>query len=236
VTEPVHAPTLMEKLRATEARLQRQTEETEQIRRELDLTRRSADADTDSVVRESKALLKARLERMTGELHRERDLTQRLKAELTAANERAARQLAMHMDEMRHLGARASTQRPAQANGGIAVRALRASTPDEPRSAGQQARPAQVLPALRAVSSVRVRELNKALSAGAVTNGGTAEVVPVAETSQPPSLAVVAETPAETSSGADTSASETTLTASEDEEQASERRGRLLARLKTYDE
>lgn len=236
VTEPVHAPTLMEKLRATEARLQRQTEETEQIRRELDLTRRGADADTDSVVRESKALLKARLERMTGELHRERDLTQRLKAELTAANERAARQLAMHMDEMRHLGARASTQRPAQANGGIAVRALRASTPDEPRSAGQQARPAQVLPALRAVSSVRVRELNKALSAGAVTNGGTAEVVPVAETSQPPSLAVVAETPAETSSGADTSASETTLTASEDEEQASERRGRLLARLKTYDE
>jgi hypothetical protein len=49
-------------------------------------------------------------------------------------------------------------------------------------------------------------------------------------------LAVVTETPAETSSGADTSASETTMTACEDEEQASERRGRLLERLKTYDE
>ncbi len=119
--EPVHTPTLMEKLRSTEARLQRQTEETEQIRRELDLTRKGADADAEGGVRESRMLLKARLDRIAGELERERQTTQRLKAELTAANERAARQAASHMEEMRRLGARGATQRPAQPNGGVTV-------------------------------------------------------------------------------------------------------------------
>ena len=232
--EPVHTPTLMEKLRSTEARLQRQTEETEQIRRELDLTRKGADADAESGVRESRMLLKARLDRITGEFERERQTTQRLKAELTAANERAARQAASHMEEMRRLGARGATQRPAQPNGGVTVRAFRASAPED---ASAPARPAQVLTAFRAPSSVRARELNRALSAGATANGEGTDHAGEAEPATAPSLTVDAEAPAELVA-AESIPSETPpeTAAPEDEEASGDRRSRLLERLRTYDD
>jgi hypothetical protein len=236
--EPVHAPTLMEKLRATEARLQRQTEETEQIRRELDLTRRGAEADGASHIRESRALLKARLERLAGELEREREQVQRLKAELAAANERAARQAAHHMDEMRHLGARTSaTLRPATSNGGLAVRAFRAGGNDEPASAAGPARPAQVLTAFRAPSSLRVRELNRALTVSGAdeVNGTMGEETADPETTPSVALSVV-ETGTSQGEAAEIAAAPPDDEAPAADAATDERRGRLLERLRTYED
>ncbi|MEZ5923204.1 MAG: hypothetical protein R3D57_02355 [Hyphomicrobiaceae bacterium] len=235
--EPVVAPTLMEKLRVTEARLQRQTEQTEQIRRELDLTRLGADADRDSQVRESRALLKARLERITSELERERDLTQRLKADLTAANERAARQAAQHMEEMRRLGARTSaTQRPASSGGGgLALRALRASQPED---TSIPARPTQVLTAFRAPASVRVRELNRALSAGTAAAASDTEPDAESEADATPSSALAVVQASAVNGGTGPAAGEATETdhSSEIEAGDEDRRSRLLERLRSYED
>ncbi|MFO1169956.1 MAG: hypothetical protein U1E49_03215 [Hyphomicrobiaceae bacterium] len=227
--ETVHAPTLMEKLRSTETRLQKQSEETEQLRRELDLTRRP-DADSNGQVRESRALLKARLDRITGELEREKEQTQRLKAELAAANERAARQAAHHMEEMRHLGARAAAApRPAPSTGGLTVRALRAAGQGDPVPS-TTARPARVLTAFGTASSVRVRELNRAFSAEA--NG-------LAEGEAEPEAEPVVATPAAMSEPGLAAASEAapdTAAANDSDAEAPDHRSRLLERLRTYED
>lgn len=230
--EAVHAPTLMEKLRSTETRLQKQSEEAEQLRRELDLTRRP-DADSNSQVRESRALLKARLDRITSELEREKEQTQRLKSELAAANERAARQAAHHMEEMRHLGARASAApRPAQSNGGLTVRALRAAGQGDSAPA-TTARPARVLTAFGNASSVRVRELNRAFSAEAnAVVDGAAEPDPEAETPAP-TPAAASEPGLAAASGGGTSEA---AAANDAETESPDHRSRLLERLRTYED
>lgn len=233
--EAVHAPTLMEKLRSTEARLQRQTEETEQIRRELDLTRRP-DATSDGQIRESRALLKARLERITGELEREKEQTQRLKAELTAANERSARQAALHMEEMRHLGARAAAApRSAPATGSLTVRAIRAAGQDETMPAAPH-RPSQVLTAFRSSSSVRVRELNRAFSteSGPPDNGSSGEADAEADINRV-APAVVNEEQALAAAGA-AEVAPGTAAANDAEADPADHRGRLLERLRTYED
>jgi len=86
------------------AKLVEQESELEHLRDTL--ARAQTQDDAPSIAGESKSGLKSRLEMMESQLQRESRTSQRLKAELAAANERAARQSAYYTEELKRFGGR----------------------------------------------------------------------------------------------------------------------------------
>ncbi|MEZ5776244.1 MAG: hypothetical protein R3D33_16510 [Hyphomicrobiaceae bacterium] len=191
------------KLTTAEATIRDQAAEIERLKAELDLAQQAAIGDSKLAVKESKAFLKAKLDRMSAEVDREQQIISRLRAELAASNERAARQAAQFMDEMRRFGTRshAVPRSTAVAAGG------------RPKSLGERFGQGPVEPAVPAASpiaalrapedgagsSARARELQRTLEARFESGDGGKDAAPASD-------------------------------------EAADKRGKLLDRLRSYEE
>jgi hypothetical protein len=117
---------LLQQIRALEGKNREQGDIVQQLRDEVDRLESAMTTDAMKPVVESKAYLKSRLEKMEAQSRTERESVGRLRAEMAAANERAARQAVYFRDELRRLGSRAVT--PATLTGrGLAERSQNAA-------------------------------------------------------------------------------------------------------------
>ncbi len=204
------------RLRELEQHSRDQADEIERLKAELDLARSAAAGDTGVTVKESRSFLKSKLERSQLDAAREHKTVMRLRAELAAANERAARQAAQFMEEMRRLSARSiSPQRggPAPATRGVTQTATR------PRPTRAEA--VVTINAIRPDATSRARELQRTLEASfspdrmQPANGHDAAA---------PMQAAPAPDPRNAAAEPD------------GQSEAGDRRPRLLDRLRNYDE
>jgi hypothetical protein len=145
-----------ERLQQLEVQIRAQSDEISRLRNEADAVVRASDPTANARVRESKIWLRARIDRIEGELEQERKSTARLRAELAAGNERIARQAAQFRDDLRRYGNRQSTG---------AAQVLRradgeAGRSGQPQSYGRRATDA--VPAPRSLTA-RAREMQEAL-------------------------------------------------------------------------
>jgi hypothetical protein len=97
---------LLQQIRGLEAKTLNQSDEIRRLRDEVDRLTATVTPDTAKVVAESKSFLKSRLEKLETVSRSEREVAGRLRAELASANERAARQALYFRDELRRLGTR----------------------------------------------------------------------------------------------------------------------------------
>ncbi len=149
------------RLRELEQHSRDQADEIERLKAELDLARSAAAGDTGVTVKESRSFLKSKLERSQSDAAREHKTVMRLRAELAAANERAARQAAQFMEEMRRLSARSiSPQR-----GGPAPAATRGAALTATRPRPTRAEAVVTINAIRPDATSRARELQRTLEA-----------------------------------------------------------------------
>ena len=191
-----------------EAQLRDQTEELTRLRAETEAIARAGDNIANARVRESKVWLRARMERMEGELQFERDTAGRLRAELAAANERFARQGVKFRDEFRRQGNR--TIVPAREILRDLDKLAETSSVREPAAAEADAIPR------RATVSTRARELQRVLQG----HFGDATSQPALDAGAVPAASQTAGTPPEPAEPIAEAAS----------------RGRLLDRLKSYEQ
>lgn len=210
----------VERLQQMDTQFRGQTDEIARLRAENEAITRAGDPASNASVRESKIWLKARMDRVEGDLEREREQSGRLRAELAAANERMARQATQFRDDMRRAGNRqAASARDILVATGATMR------PVAPAATSVKTAPA----APRASISARARELQRALQGhfgdgkpaaenGAGTPADNAPAAPL------PDSAALAAQSSEAAVAAPDTASEATP------------RARLLQRLKTYEQ
>jgi ElaB/YqjD/DUF883 family membrane-anchored ribosome-binding protein len=196
-----------------------QAAEIRRLQSELEAALAGPQADAKGGIKESKAFLKARLDRVEGDLEATRQQLARLKAELAAANEKAARQASHYVEEMRRFTTRAaSTPRIEPPSPGLVAKLARPGGAGKAEPAGGTTTVAEVA----SLATARARELQQALKArvAPAARNGASEVVDHAANADEPAAATVAETVPEGAAPAETG----------------EARGRLLDRLRTYDE
>ena len=164
-------------LQSLETQLREQADEIARLRSETEAAAQASDPAANAKVRESKIWLRSRIDRIESDLERERAATGRLRAELAAANERAARQGAQFRDELRRQGNRTI----------VPARDILRDAAKAPAEAVANPAPAARLdaPATRRPSiSARARELQRALqgqfgsSRGDHAAGQPAAIVP----------------------------------------------------------
>ena len=210
----------VERLQQMETQFRGQTDEIARLRAENEAITRAGDPASNASVRESKIWLKARMDRVEGDLERERDLSGRLRAELAAAIERVARQATQFRDDMRRAGNRQTAS----------AHDILVATGATLRPVVPAATPAKTAPAApRASISARARELQRALQ-GHFGDGKTVADIgagPSADNAPAAPLlddAAVAELASEAAMPTPDAATDATP------------RARLLQRLKTYEQ
>ncbi len=220
-----------ERIQELEAQLRAQADDIARLRKEADAVERSGDAAANAKVRESKIWLRARIDRVEGELASERNAAVRLRAELAASNERAARQAMQFRDDLRRFGNRQATGAAQVLRRPDADRARSAEPPTYGRRA-TDAVPATGRPSL----TTRAREMQQALQGHFGTGAGqSTEAAPqtqalAATTEAAPANAIVATL--EPVPAAPTVES-TAVTPGETEPP---QRARLLERLRGYEQ
>lgn len=232
---------------ALEAKIKDQAREISQLKVELGIQREGDAADQRLPARESKALLKARIDRIQSDLEREQKQVARLRAELVSANERAARQAAFLRDEMKRLTRSATT--PPQPSANVTVLPTRAAKAKE---AGHKFVPSSE----QAPATARARQLQRTLFERIKGNGSADKLAEPAGADAPAhraettSLAALQAAPAKPSENGiakngpvPEAGSAPAVPAAEPEDAvaaaASERAGsarRLLDRLRRYEE
>ena len=210
-------------LQDIETQLRAQTDEIDGLRAENEAFANSSDPLANAKVRESKIWLRSRIDRIEGDLERERGINGRLRAEIAAANERMARQSVQFRDEFRRQSGRVAVQARDILDGQVKLPVAATAK----AAAKVEAEPAV---ARRPTISSRARELQRALqgqfgqakSEEAAQQPGNAEAPPAAEAS----IVVPA---------ANNDASPGVATPDEQAADGSSR-GRLLDRLKSYEQ
>ena len=205
-----------------ETQLRVQTDEIARLRSENDAISRADDPAANARVRQSRVWLKARIERIEGDLDSERETTGRLRAELAAANERIARQGLHFRDELKRQGNRSAVPardilRDGGKTPGAAPARVGAATESEPTTR-------------RPAISSRARQLQQALQ-GHFGQEETAQASTEAPTGQ---LTPDAATPGAPPLNADAGATTTNNPPAPEADTSS--RGRLLDRLKSYEQ
>ncbi len=147
-----------ERMQQLQVQVREQSEEIERLRNEADAAARSGDTAANAKVRESKIWLRARIDRVQGELANERAATARLRAELAASNERMARQASQFRDDLRRFGNRQATGASQVLQRADAERARA----DEPPTYGRRATDAAASTE-RPSLTARAREMQQAL-------------------------------------------------------------------------
>ena len=221
-----------ERMQNLQLQLRQQTEEIARLRNEADAASRSGDAAANAKVRESKIWLRARIDRIEGELTAERSAVARLRTELAAGNERMARQATQFRDDLRRFGNRQATGAAQVLRRPDAERARA----EEPPTYGRRATDATP-PTGRPSLTARAREMQQALQghfgigasaapAGAVTEAisSPAENQPTTSDAVVPQAAPIALEPEGT----------TPTPAPAEVEQP--QRSRLLERLRGYEQ
>jgi hypothetical protein len=162
--QPLSVPT--QRLQDLETRTREQADEIERLKSEVELARSAAAGETGVAVKESKSFLKSRVERLEAEIEREHKIVARLRAELAAANERAARQAAQFMEEMRRLSSRghAAAQSRTSAQATTLARAA-TSRPNAIRPRPQAAEASVLIASPAGETTARARELQRSLEA-----------------------------------------------------------------------
>lgn len=213
-------------LQSLETQLREQTGEIAQLRAETEAAAKASDPAANAKVRESKIWLRSRIDRIENDLERERGTNGRLRAELAAANERAARQGAQFRDELRRQTGRTTV--PARD-----ILREAAKAPGEATTKPVPLTLAETPAARRPSISARARELQRALQgqfgrSGVARDVAAGEAVPTAE--QPPMSQPEASNDA---ASADTVPAESVLAEATGDAAS---RGRLLDRLKSYEQ
>jgi len=218
-----------ERIQQQQLQLREQAEQIAHLRNEAEAAVRSGDAAANAKVRESKIWLRARIDRIEGELEHERSAVARLRAELASSNERTARQATQFRDDLRRLGNRQATGAAQVLRRGDADRA-RAAVPPDLSGRPTDAAPASARPSL----TTRAREMQQALQG----HFGLAAVEAKATPAQSP-IAVVADGPQAVKVAAavpvatpETKAAQPTPSTEAEQPQ----RARLLERLRGYEQ
>ena len=226
---PPEAAVTASHVRQMDVRLRAQADEIARLRAETEATTRAGDPAANAMIRESRVWLKARSQRLEGDLERERDVSGRLKAELAAANERLARQASQFRDELRRVGSRPSQPaRDILINNGIR-RAL-----DPPTVASAPPAPTATR---RPSISARARELQRALQGHfgePQPDAATSAALTAASTGA--ELAITVEAPNAGDGGQSITPISANLSDSESQNNDASPRARLLERLKTYEQ
>jgi hypothetical protein len=219
-------PTADEQIKALEARLKEQTDEIARLHAEIAAALSPPNGAAERSVRESKIWLKARLERLEGDLDRERNQTGRLRAELAAVNDRSARQLASVRDDLKRLGNRTAV--PART-------ILKPDAGEAPASEPTKVDPTPVASEIPKLPlSERAKELHRALQG----RFGRREASTVAEAPMPAAKAPSATDAVGISDPHPDPAEQANSNQSSpagEAEAAAEQKGRLLDRLKRFE-
>ena len=208
-------------LQGLETQLRSQADELARLRAENEAISRADDPAANARVRDSKVWLRARIERIEGDLDAERDTAGRLRAELAAANERFARQGLKFRDEIKRQGSRIM----------VPARQILRDSEKAPDSAAAQEHYSQDAEPVsrRAAVSTRARELQRVLQ-GHFGEAGPKQSALAAD----PAARERGDAATLPGIGADAAVAAQDVAADPASEPAS--RGRLLDRLKSYEQ
>jgi len=209
-------------LQDIETQMQSQADELARLRAENEAMAQADDPVANAKVRDSKIWLRARIDRISGDLERERQINGRLRAEIAAANERTARQASQFRDEFK---------RQTKTMVSPAREILRDAAKPATDAVIRVVTPAEAPPVSRRSNiSSRARELQRALQ-GQLGLSSTKQ--------SEPGIAGDPNTPANDDSEAPVSPGDVEVADGDRAQQPdgdSGSRGRLLDRLKSYEQ